>query len=65
MIIHAGFDDHFKRKFWCEVVSTATKLDNMMVRHMGGNLPTTCYSRNIQNTENISEFLENSCGSQS
>ena len=39
MITHAGFDDHFKRKFWCEVVSTATKLDNMMVRHMGGKPP--------------------------
>ena len=58
MMTHAGFDDHFKRKIWCEAVSTATKLDNMMVRHMGENLPTTCFSRNIQNTENISEYLE-------
>ena len=33
---HAVFDDYFNRKFWCEAVSTATKLDNMMVRHMGG-----------------------------
>ena len=39
MMTHAGFDDHFKRKFWCEAVSTATKLDHMMVRHMGGKPP--------------------------
>ena len=25
MMTHAGFDDHFIRKFWCEAVSTATK----------------------------------------
>ena len=36
MMTHADFDDHIKRKFWCEALSTATKLDNMMVRHMGG-----------------------------
>ena len=34
MITHAGFDDYFKRKYWCEAVSTATKLDYMMVRYM-------------------------------
>ena len=39
MMRHAGFDDHFKRKFRCEAVSTATKLDNMMVRCMGGKPP--------------------------
>ena len=39
MITHAGFDDHFKRNFWCEAVSSATKLNNMMVRHMGGKPP--------------------------
>ena len=39
MMTHAGFDDYFKRKFLCEAVSTATKLDNMMVRHMGGKSP--------------------------
>ena len=25
MMTHASFDDHFKRKFWCEAVSTATQ----------------------------------------
>ena len=39
MMTHAGFDDRFKRKFWCEAVPTATKLDHMMVRHMGGKPP--------------------------
>ena len=62
MITHAGFNDHLERKFWCEAVSTATKLNNIMVTHMGG---TTCFSRSIQNTENISEFWKNSCGSPS
>ena len=32
MMIQAGFSQQDKRKFWCEVISTATKLDNIMVR---------------------------------
>ena len=32
MMIEAGFSQQDKRKFWCEVISTATKLDNIMVR---------------------------------
>ena len=32
MMIEAGFGQQDKRKFWCEVISTATKLDNIMVR---------------------------------
>ena len=32
MMITAGFSPQDKRKFWCEVISTATKLDNIMVR---------------------------------
>ena len=39
MMTRAGFDDHFKRKFYCEVVSTAMKLDNMTVRHRVGKPP--------------------------
>ena len=45
MMTHAGFDDYFKNKFWCEAVSTATKLDIMMVRHMGGNSPYYMFFR--------------------
>ena len=32
MMITAGFSQQDKRKFWCEVISTATKQDNIMVR---------------------------------
>ena len=32
MMIQAGLSQQDKRKFWCEVVSTATKLDDIMVR---------------------------------
>ena len=32
MMFQAGFSQQDKRKFWCEVISTATKLDNIMVR---------------------------------
>ena len=39
MMTHAGFNDHIKRKVGCEAVSTATKLDNMIVRHLGGKPP--------------------------
>ena len=39
MMNHAGFDDNFKKMFWCEVISTATKVDNIMVKHMGGKPP--------------------------
>ena len=31
-MITADFSQQDKRKFWCEVISTATKLDNIMVR---------------------------------
>ena len=29
-MLTAGFSQQDKRKFWCEVISTATKLDNIM-----------------------------------
>ena len=58
MMNHAGFDDNFKQKFGCEAISTATKLDNIMVKHMGGKPPYYMFSMNTQNTENITEFLE-------
>ena len=32
MMIHTGLNQQDKRKSWCEVISTATKLDNIMVR---------------------------------
>ena len=32
MLIQAGIEPKYKEEFWCEVISTATKLDNTMVR---------------------------------
>ena len=32
MMIQGGLNQQDKRKFWCEVISTATKLDHIMVR---------------------------------
>ena len=32
MMIQAGLSQQDKRKFWCEFISTTTKLDNIMVR---------------------------------
>ena len=32
MLMQAGIDSKGKGEFWCEVISTATKLDNIMVR---------------------------------
>ena len=32
MMLTAGFSQQDKRKCWCEVISTATKLDNILVR---------------------------------
>ena len=39
MMNHSGFDDNFSKTLWCEAISTATKLDNIMVRNMGGKPP--------------------------
>ena len=32
MLIQAGIESRYKGEFWCEVISTATKLYYMMVR---------------------------------
>ena len=32
MLIQAGLEPKYKEEFWCEVISTARKLDNIMVR---------------------------------
>ena len=32
MLIQAGLEPKYKEEFWCGVISTATKLDNIMVR---------------------------------
>ena len=43
MMIQAGFSQQDKRKFWCEIISTATKLDNIMVRKERTKPPHTLF----------------------
>ena len=43
MMIEAGFSQQDKRKFWCEVISTATKLDNIIVRKERTKPPYTLF----------------------
>ena len=42
-MIEAGFSQQDIRKFWCEAISTATKLDNIMVRKERTNPPHTLF----------------------
>ena len=39
MMNHAGLNENYRRKLWCETISTATKLDNLMLRKMGAKPP--------------------------
>ena len=43
MMITAGFSQQDKRKVWCEVISTATKQDNIMVRKERTKPPFTLF----------------------
>ena len=43
MLIQAGIDSKGKGEFWCEVISTATKLDNIMVRLERAKPPHTLF----------------------
>ena len=43
MLIQAGIDSKGKGEFWCEVISTATKLDNIMVRPERAKPPHTLF----------------------
>ena len=43
MMLTAGFSQQDKRKFWCEVISTAAKLDNIMVRKERTKPPFTLF----------------------
>ena len=42
-MLKAGYSQRDKRKCWCEVISTATKLDNIMVRKERTNPPYTLF----------------------
>ena len=43
MLIKTGIDSNYKGEFWCEVISTATKLDNIMVRQERTKPPHTLF----------------------
>ena len=43
MMIEAGLSQRDKRKFWCEVISTATKLNNLMVTKERTKSPYTLF----------------------
>ena len=57
MMNHAGFDDNFRGKFWCEAILRATKLDNIMVKHMEGKPQYYLFFKDTPNTGNISEIF--------
>ena len=43
MLIQEGIDSKGKGEFWCKVISTATKLDNIMVRPVRAKPPHTLF----------------------
>ena len=59
VMIQAGFSQQDKRKFWCEVISTATKLDNIMVRKERTKPPHTLfYNEDAKNMKYLRTFGE-------
>ena len=42
-MLTAGFSQQDNRKFWCEVISTGTNLDNIMVRKERTKPPFTLF----------------------
>ena len=59
MLIQAGIESKYKGEFWCEVISTATKLDNIMVRpERTKPLHTLFYGKDANNTRCLRTFGE-------
>ena len=59
MLIQAGIDSKVKGEFWCEVISTATKLDNIMVRPERTKPPHTLfYSKDAKYMKYMRTFGE-------
>ena len=59
MLIQAGIDSKGKGEFWCEVIFTATKLDNIMVRPERTKLPHTLfYSKDARYMKYMRTFGE-------
>ena len=47
ILIQAGIDSKGKGEFWSEVISTATKLDNIMMRPERTKLPYTLFQQRM------------------
>ena len=59
MLIQAGLNEQEKRKFWCEVISTATKLDNIIMRTDRTKAPyTSFFSKNAKCMKHLRSFGE-------
>ena len=53
MLIQAGIESKYKGEFWCEVISTAAKLDNIMVRPERTKSLIHCSIGKMQNTQEV------------
>ena len=53
MLIQAGLQPKYKEEFWCEVISTATKLDNIMVRPERTKPLTHCSMERMQSMREV------------
>ena len=59
MLIQAGIESKYKGEFWCEVICTATKLVNIMVRPERTKPPHTLfYGEDAQYTRSLRPFGE-------
>ena len=59
MLIQAGIESKYNGEFWCEVISTATKLDNIMVRPERTKPPHTLfYGEDAKYTRSLRTFGE-------
>ena len=59
MLIQAGTESKYKGEFWCEVIPTATKLDNIMVRPQRTKPPHTLfYGKDAKYTRSLRTFGE-------
>ena len=59
MLIQAGIESKYEGEFWCEVISTATKLDNIMVRPERTKPPHTFfYGEDANYTRSLRTFGE-------
>ena len=53
MLIQAGLEPKYKGELWCEVISTATKLNNIMVRPERTKPHTHCSMERMQNLQKV------------